>query len=69
MRARVDGRSLECTPAPGTASRSPPTSDRAANFDKAIAHFAETYADQNERDYAALQAAVKEGGAAAGTDI
>ncbi len=30
-------------------------------FDEAIADFAETYADQNERDYAALQAAVKEG--------
>ena len=30
-------------------------------FDQAIADFAETYADQNERDYAALQAAVKEG--------
>jgi hypothetical protein len=28
-------------------------------FDQAIAGFAETYADQNERDYAALQAAVK----------
>src|SRR6516165_2322319 len=32
-----------------------------ARFDQAIADFAETYADQNERDYAALQAAVKEG--------
>jgi uncharacterized protein (DUF2252 family) len=30
-------------------------------FDDAIAAFAETYADQNERDYAALQAAVEEG--------
>ena len=29
-------------------------------FDHAIADFAETYADQNERDCAALQAAVKE---------
>ena len=26
-----------------------------AKFDQAIADFAETYADQNERDYAALQ--------------
>jgi uncharacterized protein (DUF2252 family) len=33
-----------------------------ATFDQAIADFAETYADQNERDYAALQAAVKDGG-------
>jgi uncharacterized protein (DUF2252 family) len=32
-----------------------------AKFDQAIAAFAETYADQNERDHAALQAAVKEG--------
>ena len=30
-----------------------------ARFDQAIAGFAETYADQNERDYAALQAAVE----------
>jgi uncharacterized protein (DUF2252 family) len=32
-----------------------------ARFDEAIADFAETYADQNERDYAAFQAAAKEG--------
>jgi len=38
-------------------------------FDQAIADFAETYADQNERDYAALQAAVKDGRAQATTDI
>jgi uncharacterized protein (DUF2252 family) len=36
-----------------------------SKFDKAIAEFAETYADQNERDYAALQAAVKDGKAEA----
>ena len=30
-------------------------------FDRAIASFAEDYADQNERDYAALQAAAKSG--------
>ena len=30
-------------------------------FDQAIAEFAETYADQNERDYAALQQAVRDG--------
>ena len=30
-------------------------------FDQAIADFAEAYADQNERDYAALQAAVASG--------
>ena len=38
-------------------------------FDQAIADFAETYADQNERDYAALQTAVKEGKAKATTEI
>ena len=40
-----------------------------ARFDQAIAGFAETYADQNERDYAALQAAVKDGKAEATTEI
>jgi uncharacterized protein (DUF2252 family) len=40
-----------------------------ATFDQAIAGFAETYADQNERDYAALQAAVKDGKAQATTEI
>ena len=40
-----------------------------AKFDQAIADFAETYADQNELDYAALQAAVKEGKAEAITGI
>ena len=38
-------------------------------FDEAIADFAETYADQNERDYAALQDAVKVGRAEATTEI
>ena len=38
-------------------------------FDQAIADFAEKYADQNEHDYAALQAAVKDGRAEATTDI
>ena len=37
-------------------------------FDQAVAGFAETYADQNERDYAALQAAVKDGRAEAATE-
>jgi uncharacterized protein (DUF2252 family) len=32
-----------------------------AKFDQAIADFAAAYADQNEKDYAALQAAVKDG--------
>jgi uncharacterized protein (DUF2252 family) len=38
-------------------------------FDQAIAGFAETYADQNELDYAALQGAVKDGKAEATTEI
>jgi len=38
-------------------------------FDEAIADFAETYADQNERDYAALQRAVKDGKAEATAEI
>jgi uncharacterized protein (DUF2252 family) len=38
-------------------------------FDQAIADFAETYADQNERDYAALHAAVKNCRAEATTEI
>ena len=40
-----------------------------AKFDQAIADFAETYADQNDRDYAALQAAVKDGRVQTTTDI
>jgi uncharacterized protein (DUF2252 family) len=40
-----------------------------AKFDRAIAEFAETYADQNERDHAALQAAVKDGKAEATSNI
>jgi uncharacterized protein (DUF2252 family) len=40
-----------------------------AKFDQAIADFAEAYADQNELDYAALQAAVKDGKAEATTEI
>ena len=40
-----------------------------AKFDRAIAEFAETYADQNDSDYAALQAAVKRGKAVATSEI
>ena len=40
-----------------------------ATFDQAIADFAETYADQNDRDYASLQAAVKDGRVQTTTDI
>ena len=38
-------------------------------FDEAIADFAETYADQNERDYAALREAVKDGKVESTTEI
>ena len=38
-------------------------------FDQVIADFAETYADQNERDYSAFQAAVKDGTVEATTEI
>src|SRR5580700_5559149 len=40
-----------------------------AKFDHAIADFAETYADQNERDYAEFQAAVTDGRAEAITEV
>jgi uncharacterized protein (DUF2252 family) len=40
-----------------------------AKFDNAIADFAETYADQNELDYAAFQTAVRDGKAEAVTEI
>ncbi|HTE60236.1 MAG TPA: DUF2252 family protein, partial [Solirubrobacteraceae bacterium] len=38
-------------------------------FDRALATFAERYADQNERDYAALQDAVASGRVTAETGI
>jgi len=40
-----------------------------ARFDQAIAGFAETYADQNERDYAEFRAAAKDGKVATTTRI
>jgi hypothetical protein len=42
---------------------------RSDKFDQAIADFAQTYADQNERDYASFQAAVRDGRAEATADI
>jgi uncharacterized protein (DUF2252 family) len=42
---------------------------RSDMFDKAIADFAETYADQNERDYAAFSEAVKSGRVEAVTGV
>ena len=49
------GRSPAPTPAPATGSRSPPTSARATRSTGRSPTFAETYADQNERDYQALE--------------
>ena len=42
---------------------------RATRFDRALASFAEAYADQNERDYHALQDAVASGRLAAETGL
>ena len=42
---------------------------QSAVFDQAIAEFAAAYADQNERDYRALQAAVASGRVTAQRDI
>ncbi|HVQ17830.1 MAG TPA: DUF2252 domain-containing protein [Actinomycetes bacterium] len=39
------------------------------SFDRAVAEFSEAYADQNEADFAALQAAVRTGRCASQTDI
>ena len=42
---------------------------RGDNFDRAVADFAAVYADQNERDYAALRSAVKSGRVVARTGV
>ena len=62
------GRSPAPTPAPATGSHRllPRQSD---TFDQAIAAFAETYADQNERDYPALKEAVDSGRVKAETGL
>ena len=56
---------LDCsparTPARATGSRSPSYLGKSDTFDRAIAEFAVAYADQNERDHAALQQAADEG--------
>ena len=49
------------TPAPETRSRSRATSAASDTFDRAIALFAESYADQNERDYELLIKAADDG--------
>ena len=68
-RSSAGGRSPRRTPAPGTRSRSPAISAPSDSFDRALASFAEAYADQNERDYGALQDAVATGRIAAETGL
>ena len=60
-RGPAAGRSPGPTPAPGTASPSPSYLGTSDAFDRAIAEFAEAYADQNERDHSALLEAVTTG--------
>jgi hypothetical protein len=48
-------------PARATASRSQAYLGDSARFDEAIAEFASSYADQNQRDYDAFVAAVASG--------
>ena len=55
--------------APATASPSPATSEEPKRFDRALALFAEAYADQNERDYKTLTDAVKAGRIKAETGV
>ena len=52
-----------------TASRSPATSAASDTFDRSLAVFAETYADQNEHDYKTLTDAVAAGKLTAETGI
>jgi hypothetical protein len=42
---------------------------KSAAFERAVADFAAAYADQNQRDYASLEAAVKAGRVAAQTGV
>ena len=57
-RSSAAGRWPRATPVPGTRSRSPRYLGSGDSFDRALATFAEAYADQNERDYDALRRAV-----------
>ena len=59
------GRSRRPTRVPVTRSRSRRYLGASESFDRALATFAEAYADQNERDYRALQEAVASGRVAA----
>jgi hypothetical protein len=57
------------TPGPGTGSRSPPIWVRETAFDAAVGEFAQAYADQTERDHAALVDAVLDGRVIARGDL
>ncbi len=57
------------TPAAATASRSPPTSAKAPASTGRSLEFSHAYAEQNERDYQALAAAVKAGKIVAETGL
>ena len=59
--ASAAGRSPGRTPAPATRVAIAGYLGSGETFDRALATFAESYADQNERDYAALQEAVDSG--------
>ena len=49
------------TPAPATGTRSSGYLGKSDKFDRAMAEFAERYADRTEQDHAALAAAVTDG--------
>ena len=68
-RSCAAGRSRRRTPARATRSRSSSYLGTSDVFDKAMAVFAETYADQNERDYDALKQAVDSGRVKAETGL
>ena len=69
MHASVQRPSLGHTLGGATGSQSPPTCGKGDSFDRAIADFSASYADQNERDYEAFAAAVKSGRLSAQTGV
>jgi hypothetical protein len=65
MAACAAGHSPARSPGPGTGSRSPAYLGGSDKFDQAVADFAESYADQTDRDHTALADAVASGRAQA----
>jgi hypothetical protein len=61
MAGRAAGRWHACTPRPATRGRLAAFSPAAGQFDDAIGKFALAYADQADRDHAALKAAMRAG--------